>query len=91
MSRFYIEAYNSMVEYAAHNGKVTGSSPVGLIKNKEYIAQLVEQRPFKPLVLGSSPNILSENFDSSEVERRTENPSVGGSIPSRSIWSIAKG
>jgi hypothetical protein len=28
------------------------------LKNKKCVAQLVEQRPFKPLVLGSNPSTL---------------------------------
>lgn len=60
-----------------------------LIRNKvEGIAQLVEQRPFKPLVEGSIPSTLTEIFRApiaQLAEQRTLNPEVLGSIPSGRI------
>lgn len=55
---------------------------------REHIAQLVERRPFKPRVLGSSPNMLmffekkKEGVISSGVEQLAVNQKVDGSNPS---------
>jgi hypothetical protein len=44
---------------------------------------MVERRPFKPWVLGSSPNMLKfQRVISSAVEQLAVNQKVDGSIPS---------
>ena len=60
------------------------------MQKSEHIAQLVERRPFKPRVLGSSPNMLmwmvcviqSNGVISSAEEQLAVNQKVDGSTPS---------
>jgi hypothetical protein len=72
------------------HGIKMGSSPI-LSKQKMYRmhSSAVEQRSFKPLVLGSNPSAFtllkfffqSLCLTSSVVERKTENLLASGSIP----------
>ena len=47
-------------------------------KTDENIAQLAEQRPFKPLVEGSSPSVLTINMFNNPIHKEKETSLVRG-------------
>ena len=81
-----IKESNLVVKYEASNFNPGVRFPPFLNSKKTgAYSSMVERRPFKPWVLGSSPNMLKFKFQgviSSGVEQLAVNQKVDGSIPS---------
>ena len=80
-----IAGWSSTVARRAHNPKVAGSNPVPATKwSRGVVVNMpachAGDRRFDP---GRDRHFLHKGSVAQSVEQRTENPRVGGSIPSR--------